>query len=452
MMNQYRYSVKGMHCPSCEMIIEKKLIKLEDIKSVDASMSHHQVTLISEGDKRSLDELNRIFAGTDYTFMAEAVVPQTELLSDLAKPLVFAAMVIAVFFALSSSGLSSLVMITPKSTFSALFLFGLLAGISSCAALTGGLLLSLSSRWVAHYGEESSMVRKAMPHILFNVGRVGAYGLLGALLGFAGETIRISLFVASGAVIAVSFLMVTMALQMLGFTSFNRLNIALPKQLSQKIFGEQSANKVTHPLIAGIMTVLLPCGFTMVAEGAAMLSGNALTGMLIMLFFVLGTTPSLLAIGISSIQLSTNRKTSAMFTKTAALLIIFFVMYNLDVQFAISRNITGSGRTESLSAHAVAPVVAQNSPDETITTIYTSAKDISPSTFNVKAGQKIRLIVDSKDTGRGCMSTIMVPGLWDKPEPLVKGKAVIMEFLPKRAGAYTITCAMGVPRGVINVK
>jgi len=447
-MNQYRYSVKGMHCPSCEMIIEKKLIKREGIKGVDASMSHHQVTIISEGEKLTFEELNRIFAGTDYTFMAKAVVYNNDLLSDLAKPLVFAAMVIAVFFALSSSGLSSLLMITPESTFSALFLFGLLAGISSCAALTGGLLLSLSSIWVARYDKESSMAHQALPHILFNAGRIGAYALLGALLGFAGETIRISSFVASAALIAVSFLMVMMALQMLGFTSFKRLNIALPKQLSQKIFGEQSANKGTHPLFAGITTVLLPCGFTMVAEGAAMLSGNALTGMLIMLFFVLGTTPSLVAIGISSSQLSTNRKTSPMFTKTAALLIIFFVMYNLDVQFAISRNITGSGRTESLSAHAV----DQKSPAETITTIYTSAKDISPSTFNVKAGQKIRLIVDSKDTDRGCMSTIMVPGLWDKPEPLVKGKAVVMEFLPKKAGAYTITCAMGVPRGVINVK
>ena len=50
------------------------------------------------------------------------------------------------------------------------------------------------------------------------------------------------------------------------------------------------------------------------------------------------------------------------------------------------------------------------------------------------------------------MSEIMIPGLWDKPQPLVQGKKIVMEFTPKKPGAYNITCAMGVVRGVINVR
>jgi len=99
---------------------------------------------------------------------------------------------------------------------------------------------------------------------------------------------------------------------------------------------------------------------------------------------------------------------------------------------------------------------AANSPatasPKTYTTVYTKARDISPSTFTVETGQKVRFEVNPTDTGSGCMSAIMIPGLWEKPEALVKGKKIVMEFTPKHPGAYKITCAMGVQRGVINVR
>ena len=103
----------------------------------------------------------------------------------------------------------------------------------------------------------------------------------------------------------------------------------------------------------------------------------------------------------------------------------------------------------SLSApvFSVAVIVAK-----TFTVGYTKANDISQNSFTVKTGEKVRLEVNPTETGSGCMSSIMVPGLWNKPQPLVKGKKIIMEFTPQKTGAYKITCAMGLPRGVINVR
>jgi plastocyanin domain-containing protein len=89
---------------------------------------------------------------------------------------------------------------------------------------------------------------------------------------------------------------------------------------------------------------------------------------------------------------------------------------------------------------------------KTVTTVYTKSRDIAPNNFTVETGQKVRFEVNPTDTGSGCMSAIMIPGLWDKPEPLVKGKKIVMEFTPKHPGSYKITCAMGVQRGVINVR
>jgi len=89
---------------------------------------------------------------------------------------------------------------------------------------------------------------------------------------------------------------------------------------------------------------------------------------------------------------------------------------------------------------------------KTFTLNYTKARDIAPNSFTVNTGEKVRLEVNPTETASGCMSEIMVPGLWDNPQPLVKGKKLVMEFTPQKPGAYKITCAMGVPRGVINVR
>lgn len=462
MISHVTYSVYGMHCPSCEMIIEKKLMKQDGIKSAEASVSASIVTIGFEGKRPSLEELNGMFAGSGYSFAENIPLKNSRSIYDRTKPLALAGMVAGVFFALSSTGLSSLVMITPESTYGALFLFGLLAGISSCAALTGGLVLSLSSRWLAGYGAEGSMSQKTIPHLLFNAGRIAAYTLLGALLGLAGETIRISSFVSSAAVIAVSLLMLVLALQMLGFTSFSRMRIALPKKLLAYIQSKEAGGRVTHPLLAGSLTVLLPCGFTMIAEGAAMLSGSALQGMLIMFFFVLGTTPALLGIGFSSIRLSSDRKTSPLFMKTAGLLVIFFVVYNLIVQFApailmtstpaYQAAVTPAGSDPALTLQASEVTAVRKAVAKTVSIVYTDSRDIAPNSFTVNKGELVRFEVNPSDTGRGCMSTIMIPGLWERAEPLIKGKKIIMEFTPKVTGSYKITCAMGVPRGIIHVR
>lgn len=90
--------------------------------------------------------------------------------------------------------------------------------------------------------------------------------------------------------------------------------------------------------------------------------------------------------------------------------------------------------------------------EKTFSINYTKSKDIAPNSFTVKAGEKVRLEINPTDTASGCMSDIMIPGLVEKPQPLVKGKMVVMEFTPQKTGTYKITCAMGVQRGVLHVR
>ena len=108
----------------------------------------------------------------------------------------------------------------------------------------------------------------------------------------------------------------------------------------------------------------------------------------------------------------------------------------------------GGGRKFVPQADPTPPAADTATDEQIIKTTYTYAEDIQPNTFTVKAGLPVRFEVDAKENGSGCMSTIMIPGLYNTPQLLSAGEKIVMQFTPD-AGSYQITCAMGVPRGTI---
>lgn len=110
-----------------------------------------------------------------------------------------------------------------------------------------------------------------------------------------------------------------------------------------------------------------------------------------------------------------------------------------------------SDRPSVSNEKATESVILSDEKQQTIKTVYTSENDIVPSVFNVKAGMPVKFEIDVKDEGYGCMSTIMIPGLYNNPEYLQAGEKIVMEFTPNKKGEYRITCAMGVPRGILKV-
>jgi len=69
-MNQIRkkiYAVKGMHCASCEVLIEKKLLELTNIKSVQASVTKNTILIEYEGETPKLEGLNVLLKENNYT-------------------------------------------------------------------------------------------------------------------------------------------------------------------------------------------------------------------------------------------------------------------------------------------------------------------------------------------------------------------------------------------------
>lgn len=338
MAQEQTYFVKGMHCASCEILIEKKLLDIENVKAVDASTAKGRVVFEYEGNKPEIAELNNIFKTDNYIFSDAPTTPKGEV-STATNPtlvaVVIAGVIITLFLLLDRMGITSILSINSKSSVFAFFGLGILAGLSSCAALVGGIVLSMSKQWQELYSHKDTTTKKLQPHILFNVGRVLSYAILGGVLGLIGSRLQISFQFTAFLVVAISLLMIALGLQMLDVKVFRKFQLSLPKFITRNIANENNFKGKYMPFIMGALTFFLPCGFTITAQGLALISGNAVSGALIMGFFALGTAPMLLLIGLSSAKFFSNHTTTERFTKVAGFLVLFFALYNIYNQLSV---------------------------------------------------------------------------------------------------------------------
>lgn len=457
-LKEHIYFVQGMHCASCEILIEKRLLKLKGIKAADASTSQGEVTIEYYSHRPSTEELNRTFQSDGYAFSDH---PQEK--AQDAKPNGFfktfgLAMVIIIgFLIINKLGLGALINVNSKSSLISFFFLGILAGLSTCAALVGGLVLSLSKQWLATYSTKESPWQKLEPHLMFNGGRLLSYGLLGALLGGIGSQLRLSLTFSGLLVIAVSIFMILMALQMLGMKALRKFQLTTPKFITRRIADESKFQGRQMPLVMGALTFFLPCGFTITAQGLALLSGSALQGGLIMFLFALGTAPSLLAIGYSSIKFSTKPHLANRFLKVAGAIVLFFALFNINSQLNVlgsksfsdifnNSNLSNNVDAEQFTDEDLPPII----DGKQVLKMTASSTGYSPEYLKVRANIPVRWEITDTGTS-GCTNAVLSRGLFSGQIDLTPGKTSIKEFTPTKAGQYKFSCWMGMVSGVIEV-
>ncbi len=459
---EHIFYVKGMHCASCEILIEKKFLELKRIKSVEASASRGEVLIEYEGELPGIEMLNKIFKKENYVFFDQPTERENSLEKNNPLKIFFiSALLIGGFLYLYKSGLSGLVNVSSKSSLPAFFVLGLVAGVSSCAALVGGLVLSMSKQWLEIYSDRKSTLEKLQPHIMFNTGRVVSYAVLGMILGVIGSKLQISLGFTSFLIIVVSIVMFFLALQMLGVKSFRMFQFTLSKFATRYIADETNFKGRYMPFVMGAFTFFLPCGFTITAQGMALLSGNPVQGGLIMALFALGTTPALLLIGFSAVKFSSRPHLSYQFSKIAGILILFFALFNINNQLnvlgfsslndfsrksAVIVKDTNTNANSKISDEGLAPIV----DGKQILKMEASSRGYQPNYFKIKAGVPVRWEI--KDVGTsGCTNAVISKSLFEGPINLTPGKTSTKEFTPTKSGKYKFSCWMGMISGVIEV-
>lgn len=440
---KHTYFVEGMHCASCEILIEKKLSKQPGISKVKAFISQNKVEVTYCDELPSIENLNQQFAEHGYRFSPTFIKTKVNNKNDFLQALAVFALITTAFIFFERFNVGANISTSASSSVAAFFILGLVAGVSSCAALVGGLLLSMTKRWNELYIGESAAVRST-PFVLFNAGRLFSFALLGGVLGLIGHSLKISTTFSASLSLGVAIVMVLMGLQMLGVKWASKFQIRLPKKLTGNIADENNFSGKYMPAVLGALTFFIPCGFTLIAQGVALTSGSFLKGAAFMLFFALGTLPMLAAISFSSIKLNSKPALTAKFNYVVGMLIIFFGIFSFNSQL----NVLGLKSLSDLKLPQ---------PEKSLADVPTRAINLTvigyqytPRFFTIRKGLLTQLNINNI-SGGGCANAAVGRGLFNGVLELHRGLNAI-EFIPRETGDFKITCTMGmVPPVTVRV-
>lgn len=216
---------------------------------------------------------------------------------------------------------------TGNITYSTAFIIGIIASLSSCMAVVGGLLLSMS----ATFAKEGSGVK---PQIMFHVGRIISFFILGGVIGALGSAFTLSASAMFALSVIVALVMLVLGLNLLDiFPWVDKFLLLIPDSFGRHVHGLTKLNHTFTPVIVGVATFFLPCGFTQSMQFYTLTTGSFWTGGLTMLVFVLGTLPVLALISFGSLGIKDSAK-MGIFFKTAGLIVIMFAIFNLINSFA----------------------------------------------------------------------------------------------------------------------
>lgn len=185
----------------------------------------------------------------------------------------------------------------------------------------------------------SNNFRFFMGRIIYNLGRILSYALMGIFFGFIGQ----KLFIYG----IQQILSISLGVLIL-------IIVFIPAKIRNKIIFSNIVQKLLIPLKAsigslfkkksypsffsiGFLNGFLPCGFVYAGLAGAVSTGSTFNGMMFMIFFGLGTFPAMFAVSIFSkfIKLNLRKKLSRLIPVFAVFLAMLFIMrgMNLGIPF-----------------------------------------------------------------------------------------------------------------------
>lgn len=331
MQQTYTFYVSGMHCQSCVLLTEGEIAEYPGVTHAETNLAKNTVVVTGDFDditpEKLAEELTVLLKPHGYELSVEKQIQQQGKWSQFTVALPLAVVLVGVFISLQKMGFVELVD-TSTISYPTLFFVGVIASLSTCMAVVGGLVLSLS----ATFAKEGNTFK---PQLLFHVGRLVSFFVLGGVIGSIGANFTLN----TEATFILSFLvgvvMLILGINLLDvFPWAKKLQPAMPKFLSKHALGVSRFNHTLTPLLIGIATFFLPCGFTQSMQIYSLTTGSFMGGALTMLVFALGTLPVLALLSFSSFRIERSNK-KELFFKTAGLVVIFFALFNLINSFVI---------------------------------------------------------------------------------------------------------------------
>lgn len=455
------FKLSGMTCRSCELLAQETLAALPGVFEVKANVRKHEVTLRTVGpEEPTLEQLSDALADTQFGIALQttdsAPTPSTApakrptfssaRIPHWAEILVATAVALLGWFILDRLGFSA-----PDATaggavgLGAIVLVGLVAACSSCLALVGGLLLSVSAQWSKMHPHATGW-EKFKPMLAFNAGRLVGYFVLGGLVGLLGQAIGTNGTLTGYFTLAIALVMIVLGLNILHLIPKQYCTIPLPKPLWDRI-ANLSQTKTTHgAVLLGALTFFLPCGFTQSTQLLALGSGSFLTGGLIMLAFALGTLPTLL--GISALSSFLRGSASRYFLIFSGVVVLLLGFQNVQSSLILlGWHVPSFARAEVQTND---PYVSLSPDGRQVITVYVNDNGYTPNSFTIQPGKETWVYAIAEQPVGGCAAFIQSPSHGISSPVVVGGNWLGPIQNPTKD--FLLTCSMGMLRADVHVR
>jgi uncharacterized protein len=433
--------IEGMHCKSCEVMLEERLGQIKGVQRCFVSRKSGKAELTCN-EPISQHEIEKAVEQSGYRVAEthESGYQREKLeLMDYAEIGSIVLLVGIAALILNQLGIAKYMPNTQGSVSPAVsLLVGIVASISTCMALIGGIVLSFSEAFPIHPNARHPWLGKAKPHLLFHAGRIGGFILLGGLLGAIGKGIGLSLSTSGWLILLVSLLMLYIGLQTLGvLPNITKLGFALPSGLSKKAWKLRNSNHPLMPIALGVLTFFVPCGFTQAMQLAAVASGNFLIGAITMGAFAVGTFPALLLIGFGSTAIREGK--AEILNRIIGVILVFFALYSMNSGLLLV------GSPWTFSSVQSTNNAETSVPTDSIQVVKMNVDwGYAPNQFKIKKGVPVRWEINGINVN-GCANSITIPrlGIFQHLQPGTN----IIEFTPTETETLPFSCGMGMLNG-----
>jgi len=445
--------VAGMTCRTCEVRIQRFVGRLPNVQGVRASAAQGRVEIESSAPVPAA-AIAKAISAAGYEIGRTpwlAGDPAIWLTAVAGVALVFALAVLAQVTGLTelASGAGDL----NNGGLVVALLLGLAAGVSTCMALVGGLVLALSAsfqaRRAASGANHDQLGAQMRPALVFMAGRIAGYGVLGAALGAIGASVTLPPQVTAVLMIAVAVVMTILGTRLTGLSPrIATWSPTLPMGLGRHLgLADGGAGTYSDTRAAGLgaASFFLPCGFTQAVQIYALSTGSPLFAGAIMAVFAIGTAPGLLALaGLPVVMPSTMRPT---LLRLVGVVVIGFAFINASAGIRLSGFTLPSLGVETVAA---APLPARGvAADGTqALTTFQDGSGYSPANVSIYAGIPTRWTIESTNAST-CAVLLAVPSLGIQVRLRLGSNTVDLPALPPGTLAYS--CSMGMYGGRITI-
>lgn len=440
------FTVRGMSCTGCEAVIEKTVLGLDGIINVNASFANNTVTITYNPDLANLGKIRAAVKKAGYIMDKEPVRPTNKSV-EKDKPLSaiqfigISVVLLAAYLIINNTvGFNFIPEVTSSMGYGVLFVVGLLTSLH-CVAMCGGINMS---QCINNGTVSSDWKSKTKPSLLYNLGRVTSYTIIGGIIGAIGSVISFSGWARGIIAILSGIFMVIMGLSMTGiFPWINKITPRLPRVFREKA---GTAGRGKGPYIVGLLNGLMPCGPLQAMQIYALGTGSAITGALSMLFFSLGTLP--LMFGFGAVITMLGSKFTKNMMKVSAVLVVVLGVVMLGRGLVLSNISLPSFETPATASENTGS--SSVSIEDGVQNITSTLPSRGYPDITVQKGVPVvwNLMADASNIN-GCNNTMVISD-YDIQVKLKAGDNII-KFTPTESGKITYSCWMGMQIGHINV-